>query len=383
MMLNVILFYLATYSILLGTLVFIGFFIQIGKEKKYFNEEAFTDSSKIDLASLVVIIPFRNEEYRIDQLLNSILKSNELPKEFIFVNDHSSDKTAECISVKLSSIPYRLLSLPNDKQGKKLAIRFAIEQSESKYILSFDADIEFDSDYFSWLKTLPEKDMYILPAILKAKNIYENLFEIDLILANASNCGISGLKRPVLASGANLLYSRASFVNFDRFERHKHIESGDDIYLLRDFRDANARIQLLTDTKVAIHTETPQSLKEFLHQRLRWISKTGNVNDTLSTSLAIIQVLLTFCFVILLILLSIKSEWRLFAILYLVKSAVDMLFFLPYFNRIRRLISWLFIPVYEFILPIYSLIILSLMYTFKPEWKGRKLDGSQKNSSIF
>jgi cellulose synthase/poly-beta-1,6-N-acetylglucosamine synthase-like glycosyltransferase len=322
----------------------------------------------------VVIIPFRNEEHRIDSLLTSILNSTELPKEFIFVNDHSTDKTAEYISDKLNSIPYRLLSLPDDKKGKKLAIRFAIEQSESNYILSLDADIEFDSDYFSTLKRLPEIDMYILPAILKAKNIYENLFEVDLILANASNCGVSGFKRPILASGANLLYRRTSFVNFDQFERHKHIQSGDDIYLLRDFRAANANIQLLTDTKVAVHTETPQSLKEFLHQRLRWISKTGDVHDSLSTSLAIIQVLFTFCFVVLLILAAIKSEWRLFSILYLVKSTVDMILFLPYFNRIKRLTSWLFIPVYEFILPIYSLVILSLMYTFKPEWKGRKLE---------
>jgi cellulose synthase/poly-beta-1,6-N-acetylglucosamine synthase-like glycosyltransferase len=378
MMLNVILSYLAVYTILLGILVFVGFFIQIEKEKKYFNGDSLSiDSSKIDLASLVVIIPFRNEEHRIDSLLTSILNSTELPKEFIFVDDHSTDKTAECISDKLNSIPYRLLSLPDDKKGKKLAIRFAIEQSESNYILSLDADIEFDSDYFSTLKRLPEIDMYILPAILKAKNIYENLFEVDLILANASNCGVSGFKRPILASGANLLYRRTSFVNFDQFERHKHIQSGDDIYLLRDFRAANANIQLLTDTKVAVHTETPQSLKEFLHQRLRWIAKTGDVHDSLSTSLAIIQVLFTFCFVVLLILASIKNEWRLFSMLYLMKSTVDMILFLPYFNRIKRLTSWLFIPVYEFILPIYSLIILTLMYTFKPEWKGRKLERNQ------
>jgi biofilm PGA synthesis N-glycosyltransferase PgaC len=373
-MLEVEVLFFVIYIFLLGILVFCGFFIQSKKELAYKNQESSLDAKLICLGELVVIIPFRNEEKRIECLLKSILASNELPKEFIFVNDHSSDRSVDLIAKKLIGIPYRVLELPEDQEGKKRASRFAIEQSTSEYILSFDTDIEFNPNYFSKLKNLLEADLYILPAILKAKKFHEHLYEVDLILVNAANCGIAGLKRPIMSSGANLLYKREAFNKYDNFESHSHMPSGDDIYLLRDFRKQNAAIRLITDTTFSIETETPQSLKEFFHQRLRWIAKTGDVNDYLSTSLAIIQVVLTFCFVLIAGILAFNGQWKIFMVCYILKTTVDMLIFLPYFNRIKRMKSWLFIPIYELLFPLYSLVILCAMYLYKPVWKGRRLD---------
>ncbi len=362
------------YIFLLGILVFCGFFIQSKKELAYKRQESSLDAKLICLSELVVIIPFRNEEKRIECLLKSILASNELPKEFIFVNDHSSDRSVDLIAKKLIGIPHRVLELPEDQEGKKRAIRFAIEQSSSEYILSFDADIEFNPNYFSKLKNLLEADLYILPAILKAKKMHEHLYEVDLILVNAANCGIAGLKRPIMASGANLIYKRDAFKKYDNFESHSHMPSGDDIYLLRDFRKQKAAIRLITDTAFSIETETPQSLHEFFNQRLRWIAKTGDVKDHLSTTLAIIQVVLTFCFVLIASILAFNGQWKMFMVLFMLKTSSDMLLFMPYFNRIKRMKSWLFIPIYEILFPIYSLLILGAMYLYKPVWKGRKLN---------
>lgn len=363
--------FLVVYSLSLGIIIFIGYFFQLRKEKNY-SQKSSVSSSTIDLNELVVIIPFRNEEKRIAVLLNSILQSTELPKEFIFIDDHSTDNGLELITISLKDIPHRILKSPIGQEGKKQAIRYGIKESSSDYILSMDADIEFSESYFSKLKELKVSDMYILPAILKAKKWYEHIYEVDLILVNAANCGLSGLKRPILASGANLLYKRSSFEQFDRYDSHAHMSSGDDIYLLRDFREAKADVRFMTETSVAIHTETPQSFKEFIHQRLRWIAKTGDVKDHLSTTLAIIQVILTFSFVVLLILFAINSDWKQFWIVFLLKSSIDLFLFLPYFNRIKRMKSWLFIPIYEIIFPIYSLMILGMMYFFEPVWKGRK-----------
>jgi cellulose synthase/poly-beta-1,6-N-acetylglucosamine synthase-like glycosyltransferase len=125
---------------------------------------------------------------------------------------------------------------------------------------------------------------------------------------------------------------------------------------------------------LAVYTETPQSMKEFLHQRLRWIAKTGDVNDHLSTSLAIIQGLLTAGFVALMVFLFVQHEWKWALVVFILKSVIDLLFFLPYFNRMQRMRSWLYIPLYEILFPFYTLLIVSLMYTFKPKWKGRKLE---------
>jgi len=335
-----IVIFFGSYATLLGGIVFFGYFLQQRKERS--SKEA----GSVSLNEVTVVIPFRNEEQRIGVLLDSILSSEKLPAKFIFVDDHSTDRSIQLIVEALREINHIVISMPIGEEGKKRAIRRGIGKAESKWILSMDAE---------------EKKLH-------------HLFEVDLILVNAANCGLSGLYRPILASGANLLYSREAFMNYDCLDRHQHMPSGDDIYLLRDFRHGGADIRLMTGYEVSIRTETPQSIREFIHQRLRWIAKTGDVKDHLSTGLAIIQVLLTGSFVVLLIYFLMIDNWKLFLIALLIKTTLDMLIFLPFFNRIKRMRSWLFIPLYEVIFPFYSIMILGLMYFFKPVWKGRRLE---------
>jgi glycosyltransferase involved in cell wall biosynthesis len=367
------------YALLLGGLLLIGYFLQVKKELNYWVNESESKSNicangkSIRLDNLVVIVPFRNEEQRIHVLLSSILNTTKLPKEFIFVDDHSSDKTADLIADKLINIPFRILKLPDGVEGKKRAIRMAMEQSESEFILSLDADVEFQENYFLNIAQLSLCDMYILPVVFNAKNWLESLFELDPLLVNAANFGISGWKRPILASGANLMFSRTAFQELDNFTRHKHIASGDDIYALRDFREGGAEIRLITDSALAVSTETPQSVKEFFHQRLRWIAKTGDVKDTLSTVLAIFQLLVTCAFLGLLLFSAFQLEWNSFWTIFTLKTSIDLVQFSPYFFRVKRLRTWLFIPFYEVLFPIYSLSVLIAILFVKPIWKGRIL----------
>jgi len=367
---NLITLFLVVYLLFIFLLIVVGYFAQRMRETSYVAEE----NEGIDVSDLVVIIPFRNEEQRIQGLLNSIVQLQLYPKEFIFVNDHSDDRSVEFINQLNTEIPYRILNLDEGIEGKKRAIRKAIESSNSEFILTIDADIELQPSYFSYVSYLEKTDMYILPAILKAEKSVEYLFEVDLLLVMAVNMGLAGWTRPILASGANLLFNRKAFEKHDRFETHVHMPSGDDIYLLRDFRKGNAKVRLMTDSRLAIYTETPKSWKEFIHQRLRWIAKTGDVKDRLSTSLAVTQAVFTFVFVGIVTSLLIFGETKSAIMVFFVKSGIDVLAFLPFFNRSKRLVSWLFIPFYEILFPLYTLIIVLMMYRFKPTWKGRKLD---------
>lgn len=369
-MLNWMLIYFVVYAGLLGTITLVGYFLQRQKESKRICEEA-----GIDLAELVVIIPFRNEEKRLNVLLESISNSVLHPKRYVFVDDHSTDNSCSFIKERLNdSIPYQIISLEEGVEGKKLAIRKGIEFSESEYVLGWDADCSFSRDYFTQLKSLPAADLYVMPAVMLAEREFEHLYEVDLLLVNAANCGVSGLLRPIMASGANMLYKRSAFQSYDQYASHSHMPSGDDIYLLRDFRRGKANVHLVTDRSLAVYTETPQSFSEFIHQRLRWIAKTGDVKDHLSTSLAILQGLLTIGFVTLMALTIFQQEWKWASVVFIVKSVIDLLFFLPFFNRMGRMRSWLYIPIYELLFPFYTLMIVMMMYTFKPTWKGRKLE---------
>jgi len=361
------------YTISMALIVSLGFHLQRKKEQAYFSEE-----NGVLLSEITVLIPFRNEEHRLNGLLNSIRNSEMHPQEFIFIDDHSNDKSVALIERELKGLNYQIISLSNESTGKKKALRFAVEKVKTKYILTLDADVYFGENYFESLSKLEEADMYILPAIMEAEKPMEYFYEIDLVLVNAVNAGLAGLFRPIVCSGANLFYKKNVFDEVDDLASHIHFSSGDDTYLLRDFRENDKDVRLISNSLCAVRTETPQSFREFIDQRLRWIGKTGDLKDHLSTSLAIVQSILTISFFILLIYAVFLAEWKMFVVLFVVKSSIDLVLFSSFFNRIDRRITWLLIPLYELLFPIYTLIILALVFLYKPKWKGRAIVKGRK-----
>jgi glycosyltransferase involved in cell wall biosynthesis len=319
-----------TFFLIYVTLLFL--ILGLGFIRQQKKENSYQIGDKINNSDITLIIPFRNEETRIDGLLKSILNAEKIPTKIVFVNDHSDDHSVQLIESRLNLLPYQIIDLPNGIKGKKQAIRYGIKQSESKFILTMDADVSFASDYFEQLEKLSLADMYLLPAVLVAKRRFEHFFEIDLLLINALNTGLNGLSRPIIASGANLLFKRETFLKFDKFETHKHIPSGDDIYLLRDFRVANCDVRIVANRLFQVTTETPKSFKEFLHQRIRWISKTGDVKDNLSTFLAIFQIALTLGFIGILILLILNNQFSIAIIVFCLKTGIDMLLLFTFFK---------------------------------------------------
>jgi cellulose synthase/poly-beta-1,6-N-acetylglucosamine synthase-like glycosyltransferase len=359
--------FFAIYTSLLFLLLGIGLTFQWKKERNYLQK-----GNNLKLAEITVLIPFRNEEKRIADLLESILKSSVLPSKFLFIDDHSSDKSVAKINATLRDFPFEILTVPEGEFGKKKALRIGIEAVETPYFLTLDADIAFAENYFEQFEKLTPADLYILPAVLISKRWYEHFFELDLLLVNALNTGLSGLKRPIIASGANLLVRKSAFEQYDCYETHAHIPSGDDIYLLRDFRNANAEVRVCTIPTFQVTTETPQSFSEFIHQRLRWVAKTGNVRDHLSTFLALVQFFLTIGFFSYLLYFFITSNFELALITLTLKVLVGLLFFLPFFYRFKRMKAWLLLPIYQLLFPFYNLLILVLIPFFKPIWKGRE-----------
>lgn len=367
-----IVIYLIVYGLIIGGVVLGGFLLHYQKSKRR------NSGAKISSQEITVLIPFRNEEERLDDILTSILNSTTLPNKFIFIDDHSADDSSKLIQNRLRNLPFEILTLSDDLSGKKKALRAAIDTCKTKYILTFDADVSFDSNYFNSLEELIEADMYVLPAVLIGKSPIELFYELDVALANALNTGLSGLSRPIFSSGANFLFKKQVFDEVDDLESHAHMASGDDTYLLRDFRKNQKDVRLESNLNVAIKTDTPHSLKGFIDQRLRWVGKTTDIGDSLATISAVGQFFFAIVFFGILIYSSIVGNWFDFSILLTVKIGLDLIFFLPFFLRTKRILTWCLIPIYEMAFPIYSLTLGILMLTYRPKWKGRAI---QSNNS--
>lgn len=340
------------------------------------RKEELTNSTDncIKSEEITVIVPFRNEESRITGLLEAINQLTLLPSKILFVDDHSDDASLAVIESTLKpNVPYEIISLDGVLSGKKAAIRKAAGLVQTKFTLTWDADVQMAPDYFKRITELPEAEMYVLPTILKPNHPLQSIYELDVVLANAVNTGLAGLYRPIFASGANLLYATESFVTHDSYEHHQQVSSGDDTFLLRDFTKAKADVRMHTSPELAVFTETPQSFGEYIDQRLRWVSKTNALKDPLNSIVATMQLVLTCIFLSIVVVSIVQGNWLIVGWLISWKTLLDMLFFFSYFKRIGRLATWFWIPVYELWFPFYSVLIALLIPFYRPRWKGRKV----------
>lgn len=343
----------------------IGIFRHFRKIKKRQQQQG---NQEIGLGQISVIIPFRNEEKRIEPLITSIQQSLELPVQFIFVDDHSTDKAVQRIQEQLSGYPITVLSAKGE--GKKAAIQTGIRHADTSYILTLDADVAFQTDYFTAVKQLPPSDMHILPVQMTAKG-WKKLFELDVYMVNSLNLAADGFFRPIAASGANLLFRKSAFEEIGAYGSHAHIPSGDDQFLLSDFNQTNKQVSLHADAALSVQTPVPYSIKELIYQRLRWIRKTPKVKDSLAINIGLIQIVMTCFFVV-------SSVWSIyqqnFVFLFLVlgtKMKFDQFLVAPYFSRIKKQALLYLIPVYTLLFPFYMLLLAILSVIFTPDWKGR------------
>jgi glycosyltransferase involved in cell wall biosynthesis len=358
--------FLIIYLCLLALIVGVG-----GTRHKLKARSKTTET--IALEKITVLIPFRNEVESLPRIIQSIKNSVKLPFEIIFINDHSDDTGLEFLQQQINELPITLVSLPDEQFGKKEALRYGMEHAHGDYYLTLDADVFFGPNYFSELEKLPTAHLWILPAILIGRSKKQLWQEIDLHIMNAINVGLYGLFRPVIASGANLLFSKSAFLTADDYSSHQHISSGDDLFLLRDFRKNNKDVRLISDPLLAVYTYAPEGLGAFLHQRIRWISKTSKVKDHFATSLGVIQTLLSVVFYTLLGIYLFKEQYSELLFLLCVKTGLDLIFYAEYFFRFKRIVVWLLIPGYQVIFPWYNLILLILIPTFRAKWKDRKV----------
>lgn len=100
--------------------------------------------SNNDLPFVSVLIPARNEEHNISQIVNSLLQQDYPSYEVIVLNDNSEDNTGKILSeIKLIHPELKIINgkpLEKGWTGKCYACKQLFETSKGEYILFTDAD---------------------------------------------------------------------------------------------------------------------------------------------------------------------------------------------------------------------------------------------------
>lgn len=363
---------LVIYILLIG-LVHIGLF------KKNEVKKVASNSTKLKFS---IIIPCRNEAKRCKNLLESLSGIN-YPKDYyevIFINDHSTDQTLSILQQYSSTQPnLKVLSLPENLQGKKQALSWGIENSNFDYIVTTDADCWLPPNILkSYYKKFSTASIDLCIGVVSMRNgksWLEKFQYYDYIAMQAFNYGISSYFYPILCSGANLAYTKEGFLKSEAYQKNLNILSGDDTFLLEAMLQQKMNYSLVYTTENLVYTEPSTNLHEFIEQRKRWLTKLPKSNNKLAKYIGWILLIGNASWLILLgISLFNFGFFNLFIILSILKFGIEFFVTLTMMKRVNLLGCNRVQLLQQFIYP-FLLVLFSFMLTIKRKthWKEREI----------
>lgn len=334
-------------------------------------------ASELPAVKVSVIIPVRNEENNIKNLLEDLIlqKYANDKMEIIVVDDHSEDQTVNQVVEVKSRKVISLVLLQSPGKGKKAALYRGIMAAKNNMILTLDADCRVGD---RWLLTMTDAflnlsaDMLFGPVLYTdEKGLFEQLQSLEFLSLIGAGAGTSGMGMPILCNSANLMFRKNQYLEYYNTV-NQNIPSGDDILFLLWLRKKQYKIRFLKSKFAVVNTIPSGTLRDFVNQRIRWTSKNRFYKDfgIIITAVLIYTVNL-FLFFLLAGTMMDKDLIYLFLFLIGVKTAVDFLFLVTitgFFNKFY--LMRLFIPL-EFLYIFYVSVIGFAGNFLSFSWKGR------------
>ncbi|GER60423.1 glycosyltransferase family 2 protein [Patiriisocius marinus] len=331
--------------------------------------------------SFTIVIPFRNEEAHLLNLVNS-LNALKFPKdrfEIIFINDESNDSSIHIINKTIEpSINYTILeNVLRTNSPKKDAITLAISKAKGTWIVTTDADCEVPKtwliEYTKAIKTFDAKMLCAPVSINDSKGLLSKYQQADILSLQGVTMGSFGTGNPLLCNGANLAFEKKAFQLVNGYEGNSHLASGDDVFMLQKMKAKFPdRVHFLKSNDAIVITQPVTSWSALINQRIRWASKTAKVKHKSSLMLGLLVFMVNFLWIIILILgILAISTWYNAAVFIFLKIVVDALFIKKMKLWMGIQLSFLHILLSGFIYPFITCFVTIKSQFFNYQWKGR------------
>lgn len=333
-----------------------------------------------EFPTVSVIIPARNEEKNIGQLLEA-LRQQDFPAEkleIIVVDDHSEDQTA---AIARSFLNVRVL--PFREEGlnsyKKKALEKAVAAACGELIVCTDADCIPTKEWLSELvRNYLTRDAAFVaaPVVLTNEGSLLGRFQtLDfLVLQGITGAGIQQGSLP-MANGANMAYPKKVFEDVDGYKGADKLASGDDFFLLHKIVTKYPRkIIFVKSTNAIVKTAALPHWKDFIQQRIRWASKSAHYKEKRIT--AVLGLVWTYNAFFILTFVGAWFDWQLaviFPIALLLKTLMEWPF-------VKSVADFFQVPIT--LLAFFGFQPLHILYTVFTgllglagpyQWKGRKV----------
>ena len=368
------------FVFLLYGIIILGFALEINRAG------TFSQTCDTPTTTFTVIVPFRNEEAHLTNLLLSLAEV-DYPQnswQIILVNDASTDNSLEVINKCISQ--YALTNIDvidnvrTSASPKKDALQTAIHTSKHQWIVTTDADCTVPVNWLNTLDAIIQQQsplMVIMPVAIATTvqpsflTAYEQLDFLSLMGATA---GSFYMGFPFLCNGANLAYEKAAFTAVQGFANNNHIASGDDHFLLEKFQEKfKNRISYLRSPDAIVTTQPQEHWNKFIAQRTRWAAKSSAYTFWFSKLMGILVLAVNVLSVVgVLYYAFAKAETQSIIFMGLaIKLVVDVILIATeasFYNR-KRYLKWY--PVVMVCYPFISTYIALRSLTTGYQWKGR------------
>lgn len=313
----------STASILLLYCLLICKFTKGWKQNLIFEAEVVSPSA----SNISVIIPFRNEERNLPNLIAALKNQTATDFHIIFVDDHSTDASRTIVESDMNGFDHWTL-LSASQHGKKKALKDGILYATSEIIVTTDADCIPNRN---WITTINEFqhankcDLIIGPIKMEEEiSLFGQLQALEFTTLIAAGAGAAIANMPIMCNGANLAFTKAAWL-LSANDLHEEELSGDDIFLLQSIKKRKGKISFLKSKGAIVSTKGMDTLGALLKQRQRWTSKSKLYKDFDTIYTAMIVLAITTLQVSLFVAAWINLEYLIvFVTLFLIKLTVDL-----------------------------------------------------------
>lgn len=331
-----------------------------------------------------IVIPFRNEQKKLPNLLQTIaqLDYDNTCFEIIFVNDASTDDSLKIINSWRFKNPYVQLTILDNvlisKSPKKDAITRAITVAKFPWILTIDADCLLPSQllqtYASFIFQNSDKEFIVGGVALQNTFSLAGMYQVlDMAALQAVTIGSFGIDEAFMCNGANLLYTKNIFNKVNGYAGVNHIASGDDVFLLQKVQEYKPeKIKYALHKDLVVKTAPVANFFEVIMQRVRWSKKAVAYQTVYPKILGISTVLANLSLLLLAVLLWIDTTNTLYiSLLFVVKLLIDFILLLCYNNRVNVRLRYFIFS--SFMYPVLLFVTIFFGMLFSNKWKDRKI----------
>lgn len=228
-----------------------------------------------------VIIAARNEEDNLFQLLPKILEQDYPNFEVVVVNHQSIDDSSHLLKALQRQYKHlKIIDIERSKHlsnGKKLPLTVGIKGSKYEHLLLTDADCEPSSRY--WIREMAgqfcDKKQIIIGygPYKKEKGILNKLIRLDTSFIALNYLSYALAKKPYMAVGRNLAYTKKVFFAVDGFKSHYGLQSGDDDLFIQEAAKNNNYSICINDGSFC-YSEAKKTWEEWMKQKSRHFTTT-------------------------------------------------------------------------------------------------------------